>query len=1603
MKSNVPNTFNWEFYIKYNKDLQDYGIATKEQAWEHWIENGSNENRNYTIPYDFDWKFYLYYNRDLINNGIDNKEKAWDHWYFYGQTENRLSSIPESFDWIFYVNFYSDLEHINSKSKAFKHWFFYGQKENRIYCIPDDFDWEFYISFNEDLQNFSSKLLAWNHYYFYGQYENRIYCIPNDFDWEFYVQFYFSELSYINSKVDACKHWFQYGRIENRVHCIPIDFDWEFYVKLYDSDLLHIHSRFEAFNHWYYHGQYEGRIYCIPNDFNWQFYVVIYEKELNFITNEMDAFKHWYYHGQHEGRIYNVQKEFDWQFYIKYNIDLSENLKNEMDALNHWYYHGQYEYRLCNVPKKFNWEYYVNYYSDLNFINTKEEAWDHWYNNGQYEGRSYFINDECIEIMNKMDNLTNINISYEYFNWEYYVTFNTDLNHIKDKQSAWDHWINKGKEEGRVFSDVPIDFDYISYIYNNFDLFTYGINTKDKAIKHWINEGKKEGRIYKQEIMKNLIAAYLQNNFTKNDNLFNISVNLSCNDEFNKELNYEQFTSYAKKEMQNVIEYDNYNKNNTFLHVDNITNSLYSKPISIINDLNSFHSFILIVDFPKLGGGTSVFLDTIISKYKYHQTFLIARNFNGIVKFNINEEYELNITFNQEESIQFLKDIKDKIIKIFVNHILNHSYSFLNSLFKLNKKITSITHDYSLIMNNAQLFYHNITNNNSIDKNILDINAFDTIVTQNYANLHIFKTYQHPSKEIVISELPDFKNTLDRVESNNTKIVIGVIGIISSLKGKLIVEFLINHFENTEIEIVIFGVINVLYDKLSSYNNIHEFNELLNKYKPNLWLDVSLWPETYSYTLTLEMITKLPIVYLKKPFESVIQNRLSKYEKSYGFSTVNEFIHIIHNVKQNYFYTIEPIIYFNSFWDNYFITNTEKKFFNKNLFENKYDIQPYCIYFPQFHPIAENNISFYYGYTDIENLQLLANSNPLQELEQPFLNELDLKYMTDYNLNNMKIIQKQIDIINDYDIAGFAIYYYWFSLNTITNKNMIMETVINQFFDDSINMKNRKVFFIWANENWSSNPAFGSTNEKIENDYSEESIRNNIKTLIEYFKQERYLKLENRPVFFIYHTWFLTQFELDLFRSILDYECKLVGFDGVHLIVNSMNGEYDNYRNFYINFNYKNSTARSYNELVKQHYIDYKEYASNPNNSKSVIQTIVFDFNNKARLAKPDKQNLSTICINNTEADKVIFMDKIIETYKKDKTSDVENILLINAWNEWGEKMTVEPSNEYHYYYLNLLKTKLNSLKIDKFNDYPNLFYKYLHNYSDITKSIDIFYSTRIFMNKKTILHIHCMDLNNFETYFSNYLDHSLLLTNIIVTYCIENKYILENYLYSIQFLQVKNKGYDVGGKICCIKHLHELNYDYDCIIFIHSKSNNLKREQYISPLLKDYNQLSYVISQFNKNLNLLGVFPNLLITEQSDYHPTFFGTRDYRNEILDFLGCKNKECIFVEGNVMALRKNVIDFIFFNNCENFYNLFNDINSFDINWFKLYYFLNVPDMTNEKAIFLKINYPEKYFYINDLQPLQNNDRVMRDCMVEHVFERITINVIKELGGEFLLLD
>jgi hypothetical protein len=118
------------------------------------------------------------------------------------------------------------------------------------------------------------------------------------------------------------------------------------------------------------------------------------------------------------------------------------------------------------------------------------------------------------------------------------------------------------------------------------------------------------------------------------------------------------FTGFSKKSLfnknylvdKNIIFYENDNNNNmlstSYLTQDeNINETTFD---SVINT----QYYILVIDFPQYGGGTTHFINTIIEKYKSVQTFLLARNINGKIQLTINNT-NLNRKFKNKEAIAF--------------------------------------------------------------------------------------------------------------------------------------------------------------------------------------------------------------------------------------------------------------------------------------------------------------------------------------------------------------------------------------------------------------------------------------------------------------------------------------------------------------------------------------------------------------------------------------------------------------------------------------------------------------------------------------------------------------------------------------------------------------------------------------------------------------------------------------------------------------------------------------------------------------------------------------------------------------------------------------
>lgn len=492
------------------------------------------------------------------------------------------------------------------------------------------------------------------------------------------------------------------------------------------------------------------------------------------------------------------------------------------------------------------------------------------------------------------------------FEWTQYIAINSDLieSGIITKEKASEHYIKNGyREQRRIF--IP-DFDWQFYIMYNNHLLHTGINTQTKAIKHWTEYGKREGLITS---IKPLEKKYEK------------IIHFDYNNVFDLYRNVYNVTLYQPSTNQDSFIHENE------LHLIDKRNDPYFRPLQKENNIHDklmlYDKFLLIIDFPCFGGGCSFFINTIISRYKKDTNFLIVRNFKGKIYFYLNDDIIFEPYMDEHVSIQLLQRIKDKITKVFFNSIVEHSIYFINQLLDLNLDNTILTHDYSLFFKKPQMHYYEITDD-AVDYK-LNIHRFNRVVSQHIGNLHTFGKYMNDYNNIIISALPDYrKNETKVINTNTNKFVIGILGDISAEKGYYMLNELKKKIQNkNNIEIVVFGKVHIKeITKQYNYLTINDLNKLLQTHKPNILLELSLWPESFSFTLSLAMTTKLPIFYQNKFYPCTVQRRLSLYQNAHCFDNIKDVtLKWLYSKSQDYFYTVHPTIHYPPFWEHYFTSN----------------------------------------------------------------------------------------------------------------------------------------------------------------------------------------------------------------------------------------------------------------------------------------------------------------------------------------------------------------------------------------------------------------------------------------------------------------------------------------------------------------------------------------------------------------------------------------------------------------------------------------------------------------------------------------------------------
>ena len=363
------------------------------------------------------------------------------------------------------------------------------------------------------------------------------------------------------------------------------------------------------------------------------------------------------------------------------------------------------------------------------------------------------------------------------------------------------------------------------------------------------------------------------------------------------------------------------------------------------------------------------------------------------------------------------------------------------------------------------------------------------------------------------------------------------------------------------------------------------------------------------------------------------------------------------------------------------------------------NIQFLAYYLPQFHPIPENDAWWGKGFTEWTNV---AKAKPLFKGHyQPIL-PADLGF---YDLRVPEVQEAQSEMALSYGIDGFIYYQYWFG-----NGKMLLEKPAEAM------LKNKAIkipfCFCWANETWKGIwHGLDNPDVLIEQVYEgEKGYIAYFEYLLPFFNDERYIKVDNKPMFHVYKLDDIP--DLDLFIRIFNRLALENGFEGIYLIATHGNpaivaankavhgqvgvdvfhqmrykspfkfghvrylGKIERRVNTFLGIT--NVVGKRQKPLIFDYNIAVSKLNPKIINPK-YIPCVFPNWDNSARSGKK-----SLIFTNATPELWAIYLRKVILNLKSNPKNP--EFIVIKSWNEWAEGNHLEPDRKFGYGWLEGIK-----------------------------------------------------------------------------------------------------------------------------------------------------------------------------------------------------------------------------------------------------------------------------------------------------------------------------
>lgn len=355
-------------------------------------------------------------------------------------------------------------------------------------------------------------------------------------------------------------------------------------------------------------------------------------------------------------------------------------------------------------------------------------------------------------------------------------------------------------------------------------------------------------------------------------------------------------------------------------------------------------------------------------------------------------------------------------------------------------------------------------------------------------------------------------------------------------------------------------------------------------------------------------------------------------------------------------------------------------------------MRPIALYLPQYHSFPENDEWWGKGYTE---WTAVRRAKPL------YRGHIQPRVPKDGNYYDLieqgaQTLMQQAKLAREYGVYGFSFYQYWFNGKMLMQRPM---EILLEHPEIDINY-----CICWANETWT-RTWYGLEQEVLmKQEYGDEDDwRKHFEYLLGFFRDSRYIKVNNKPLLQIYRSFDIER--LSQMRSVFDELARKAGFDGIFLVSGKTAGKMedresliDGYYTFEPGYSLKHELSKGktfrYNVSVAIKSAINKVFKTTLLERRIPVSWIYDAITNRdyaenefpgiiARWDNTPRRSYKGLEYYGASAEKFGQALRKLAAKVSDKEND---FVFINAWNEWGEGAMLEADEAEGYAYLEAVR-----------------------------------------------------------------------------------------------------------------------------------------------------------------------------------------------------------------------------------------------------------------------------------------------------------------------------